>query len=581
MMKTNTHSVWAPRAKRVHLILYPDQERVPMRPTGGGWFSAEHPRIRGGQQYAFSLDGGDPVPDPRSQYQPHGVHGPSCWVDFEQFVWSDEGFQQPPLGAAVIYELHVGTFTQQGTFEAIIERLPHLVDLGITHVELMPVAHFPKTRGWGYDGVSLFAPHTNYGGPAGLAKLVDACHAAGLAVLLDVVYNHLGPSGNYLGKFGPYFTGRYHTPWGDALNFDDAGSHEVRRFICDNALHWLRHYHLDGLRLDAVHAIFDQSAVHILRQLAREVDQLSSEVGRHLVVTAESGLNDPRIVSAPPAGHGLHSQWSDDFHHALHTALTEEHDGYYVDYRGLEDLAQALQHGFVYRGQYSRYRDCHFGADTQGLRGKQFLVFSQNHDQIGNRAVGDRLSTILALGQLKLAAALTLLSPFVPLLFMGEEWGSRTPFQYFTDHEEPELAAAVRNGRREEFASFGWKADDVPDPQARSTFERSRLDWDELSGAGHRELLEWHRALLRLRREPSLADDRLETTRVDFDQTQGWLTLHRGDITVACNFSNASRRVPLDSSNVQPCLLSLPDVAVGQDGAVLPGYACAVLKRIS
>ncbi len=578
-MSTKAYRIWAPRAKRVELVLFPDEERVPLRPSAGGWHEVEHPRIGSGQQYAVSLDGGAPLPDPRSPHQPTGVHGPSRWVDFDEFQWSDAGFQQCPLTAAVIYELHVGTFTPEGSFEAVIERLPHLRELGITHLELMPVAHFPTSRGWGYDGVCLFAPHTAYGGPEGLQRLVDACHAQGIAVLLDVVYNHLGPSGNYLSRFGPYFTDKYHTPWGEALNFDEADSHEVRRFVCDNAVHWLRHYHIDGLRLDAVHAIFDQSATHILEELTQRVDHLSGETGRHFVVIAESELNDPRFVRPPPAGYGVHAQWSDDFHHALHALLTREQDGYYADFGAISDLAEALRHGFVFRGKYSRHRRKRFGADSEGLRGRHFVVFAQNHDQVGNRAIGDRLAATLDAEQLKIAAALTLLSPFVPQLFMGEEWGSETPFSYFTDHAEPELAEAIRRGRHSDFAAFGWKPHEVPDPQAESTFERSRLDWDDLRHARHRELFEWHVALLQLRRhESSLSDDRLARTQVHFDEERRWLTMRRGELTLACNFGETAQEVPLPPVSTQLLLSSRPGAVLRNAHALLPGPSCAVVR---
>lgn len=573
--------VWAPRATTVELVFLPQNARVALEPTTRGHFQITDERIQAGQCYGFSLDGERPLPDPRSQLQPEGVHGPSCWVDFSTFDWTDGEFQQKPLAAAVIYELHIGTFSPSGTFEGAIEHLPKLKELGVTHVEVMPVAHFPGKRGWGYDGVALFAPHTAYGGPLGLHKFVDACHRLGLAVLLDVVYNHLGPSGNYLGQYGPYFTPKYHTPWGDALNFDDAGSHAVRRFVCDNALHWLRHYHIDGLRLDAIHAIFDQSATHILAQLADEVDALSVELGRHLVLIAESGLNDARIVrSRALDGYGMHSQWSDDFHHALHCTLTEEQSGYYRDFGRLEQLAEALRHGFVYRGQYSTFRDATFGGHTRGLRGRQLVSFVQNHDQVGNRAVGDRLSSSLGPGPLKIAAALCLLAPFVPLIFMGEEWGSRRPFQYFTDHEEPELAEAVRQGRRREFAAFGWTPEEVPDPQSVDTFLASRLDWDEGRRPVHQDLAAWYAALLKLRRsEPSLADDRLEKAQVSCSEQQGWLTMIRGDIAVVCNFTTSRNDVPLLVRDEVATLLSSDTSARLTDAGVsLPATSVVVLS---
>ena len=451
-----------------------------MTARADGWWTAEAVSAAPGTDYAFRLDGGPPLPDPRSVWQPQGVHGPSRVLDHGAFPWTDGRWQQGPLPSAVLYELHVGTFTPEGTFEAAIARLDHLVDLGITHVELMPVAEFPGSRGWGYDGVDLYAPHHAYGGPEGLKRLVNACHAKGFAVLLDVVYNHLGPAGNYLERFGPYFTARHQTPWGPAVNLDGPGSDEVRRFFCDNALMWLRDYHLDGLRLDAVHALVDTSAVSFLEQLAAEVHALEAHLGRHLVLIAESDLNDPRVVRPPElGGYGLGAQWSDDFHHALHTVLTGERDGYYADFGSLADLAKALTGTFVYDGRYSHFRGRRHGRPTAGLTGDHFLGYLQNHDQIGNRAQGERSSHLPNSGRLKIAAALVLTSPFIPLLFQGEEWGASTPFQYFTDHDDPELGRAVREGRRVEFAGFGWAPEAIPDPQDPATFARSKLDWQE------------------------------------------------------------------------------------------------------
>ncbi|MGZ3678250.1 MAG: malto-oligosyltrehalose trehalohydrolase, partial [Ktedonobacterales bacterium] len=459
-----TFCVWAPNAHRVAVQTL--GERVPMNAGERGWWRVEVATATPGTDYQFVLDGGEALPDPRSQWQPHGVFGPSRVVDHSLFHWNDAGWQAPPLESALIYELHVGTFTPAGTFDAAIARLDHLKDLGVTHVELMPVNEFPGMRGWGYDGVDLSAPHSAYGGPDGLKRLVDACHARGLAVLLDVVYNHLGPSGNYLSRFGPYFTDRYHTPWGPAMNLDGAQSDEVRRFLCDNALIWLRDYHLDGLRLDAVHAFYDTSAIHLLEQLAEEVAELQSHLGRHLVLIAESDLNDPRVVrSREVGGYGLDAQWSDDFHHALHAVLTGEQSGYYADYGTLADLAHALEHAYVYDGRYSASRKRHHGRPTTSLPGHRFLGYMQTHDQVGNRARGERSSALLSPRRLKVAAALVLTAPFVPMLFQGEEWGATTPFQYFTDHQDANLARAVSEGRRNEFAAFGWNPDDVPDPQ--------------------------------------------------------------------------------------------------------------------
>jgi len=582
--------VWAPRAERVDLVYAPDGERVPMQPLLShgerGHFEVEHGRFVPGARYGFSLDGGPVYPDPRSQFQPEGVHGPSELTALDAFDWTDAGFRQAPLAGAVVYELHVGTFSDEGTFDGVIPKLTHLKELGVTHVELLPVAAFPGQRGWGYDGVALFAPHAAYGGPDALRRLVDACHARGIAVILDVVYNHLGPSGNYLGQYGPYFTQRYGTPWGEAVNYDGAGSDEVRRFVCDNAAYWLRHFHIDGLRLDAVHAIFDQSALHVLEQLSSEVDALSLDLGRPLWLIAESHLNDPRFVRLrSEGGLGLASQWSDDFHHALRSVLTGERDAYYSDFGSIADLAEALRHGFTYRGQYSRHRQHSYGRPPVGLSGRHFHVFCQNHDQVGNRAVGDRLAERANPGQLRIAAALTLLSPYVAMLFMGEEWGASTPFLYFTDHSEPELADAVRQGRRREFAAFGWDPERIPDPQAASTFDSSKLAWSELGEPRHQSLLSFYRELTRLRaNEPSLQNDSLELTRVEYDETSRWLGLLRGDIAVLANFGGApchlSRAaVTLLDTGLKPLLASDERVQVTQDAVVLPAYSVTVLAK--
>src|SRR3954470_15972322 len=433
--------VWAPNAERVEGLI--GDRRVPLEPTDGGWWQSDE-RFTHGTDYAFSLDGGEPRPSPRSRWQPHGIDGPSRIVDPGSFEWHDAGFRAAPLASAVIYELHIGTFTPEGTFEAAISRLEHLVELGVTHVELMPVAEFSGDRGWGYDGVDLYAPHHAYGGPEGLARFVDAAHAKGLAVVMDVVYNHLGPAGNYLREFGPYFTDRYGTPWGMAVNLDGPGSDEVRRFFIDNALMWLRDYHVDSLRLDAVHAIFDMSALHFLEQLGSEVHALAGSLGRNLSVIAESDLNDPRLIRPVEAhGYGLDAQWSDDFHHALHSVLTGEREGYYADFGALEDLAVTLVQGYRYAGDYSRFRQRRHGRPEPGLDGRRLLGYLQNHDQIGNRALGERSPALMSQGRVLIGAAVVLTGPFVPMLFQGEEWAASTPFQYFTIHTAPTLAPAV------------------------------------------------------------------------------------------------------------------------------------------
>ena len=543
--------VWAPFAERVELDA--EGRREEMAQAGGGWWSGRD--LPPGTDYGFVLDGGDVLPDPRSPWQPHGVHGLSRTVDHGAFAWHDEGWRPHPLADSVVYELHVGTFTPEGTFDAAVTRLPYLRGLGVDHVEVLPVNAFSGEHGWGYDGVDLFAAHEPYGGPDGFKRFVDAAHAHGIGVVLDVVYNHLGPAGDYLGRFGPYFTERYRTPWGPAVNYDDAGSDEVRAFVVDNALMWLRDYHCDGLRLDAVHAVHDQSATHILQELTDAVAELDS---RKFVI-AESDLNDPRVVSPHHVnGLGCDAQWSDDFHHALHAALTGERDGYYADFGALEDVAKALRGAFVYDGQHSAYRGRKHGRPVVALPSMAFLGYLQNHDQVGNRAFGERSSHLLSPGLLKVAAALVLTSPFVPMLFMGEEWGATTPWQYFTDHADAALAEAVRKGRRAEFQAFGWA--DVPDPQDRATFERSKLNWDEARG----DLLEWHRSLIWVRKnEDSLRDGTFPKVNVHGEV----IVVERRHVVVVANLGKAL--IPLSGQ----VLLASADVTHG-----LPGESVAILR---
>jgi maltooligosyltrehalose trehalohydrolase len=571
--------VWAPNAKKVELDTA--GKKSAMAAVGGGWWQAQID-VPVGELYAICLDDGPPRPDPRSLCQPRGLHGPSQRIDHSTFKWDDARWQAPPLPAAVIYELHVGTFTPEGTFDAIVAKLPHLVELGVTHVELMPVNEFPGKRGWGYDSVDIFAAHHGYGGPDALKRLVAACHRAGLAVIIDVVYNHMGPAGNYLREFGPYFSDRHSTPWGWAVNFDGPQSDEVRRFFIDNALMWLKDYHADGLRLDAIHAIVDTSAIPFLEQLAWEVSDLSAHLGRHLVLIAESDLNDPRVVrNWEIGGFGYDAQWSDDFHHALHTVLTGEREGYYADFGRLSELAIALRQSFVYAGRHSAFRGRKHGRATLGLSGHRFLGYLQNHDQLGNRAKGDRSSHLMSTGRLKVGAALVLTSPFVPMLFQGEEWGATAPFQFFTAFEEPELAKAVREGRRKEFAAFGWSPDEIPDPQDPATFERSKLNWDELRLSPHNELLDWHKKLVELRRQESaLTDGRLENVGVDFDEQARWLVVERGDITVACNLGQSRQLVPIGDQRPKSVrLASEADIEIHQSGAELPPDSVVVLGR--
>jgi maltooligosyltrehalose trehalohydrolase len=444
----------------------------------------------------------------------------------------------------VLYELHVGSFTPKGTFDGVAERLGYLVDLGLDAIELLPVASFPGRRGWGYDVVCPYAPHPAYGGPDGLKRLVDQAHQAGIGVVLDVVYNHLGPSGNYLSDFGPYFSSRHRTNWGEGINLDGSGSDEVRRFFIDNALMWLRDFHVDGLRLDAVHALSDTSAVHFLEQLTAEVDALAASSHRPFFVIGESDLNDPRLVRSRDAhGYGLDATWADDWHHALHACLTGESSGYYADFGSLDVLAKALAQAWVYDGVWSSYRVRTFGRSPAGIHAHRFVVFTQNHDQVGNRAGGERLGALCTLARLKVAAALLLTSPFVPMVFMGEEWAASTPWPYFTDFDDPELARAVSEGRRREFAHFGWRPEDVPDPQDPATFERSRLDWSEPDEATHLDMLAWYRSLIRLRKEnPDLSDGRRGDVEVVAERG---LRIRRGRFEVVANLSRREWNVQL------------------------------------
>jgi maltooligosyltrehalose trehalohydrolase len=464
----------------------------------GGYFETDVPNVRTGNRYVYLLDGDKERPDPASRSQPDGVHGPSEVVDPRQFQWTDRHWHGLAREQLIIYELHVGTLTARGTFQAIIPNLEYLRDLGVTAIELMPVAQFPGTRNWGYDGVGLFAPQNSYGGPQGLKQLVNACHQHGIAVILDVVYNHVGPEGNYLADFGPYFTDRYRTPWGPAINYDGPDSDDVRRFVVSNAVYWITEYHIDALRLDAIHGIYDFSAVHILKELAHAVHAEAARLGRTALVIAESDLNDSRIISPPgEGGYGLDAQWSDDFHHALHALLTGERAGYYEDFGQLADLTTALQDGFVYAGQHSKHRRRRHGNSIRHRPPQQLVICAQNHDQIGNRAFGERLSTLVPAEALKTAATAVLLAPQTPMLFMGEEYGETAPFQYFVNHGDADLNQAVREGRKKEFSAFGWT--EVPDPLDAATFARSRVNLDASHNEGQNALLAWHRRLMHLR----------------------------------------------------------------------------------
>jgi maltooligosyltrehalose trehalohydrolase len=491
--------VWASLADRVDLhLVHPRERRVPMQRQERGYFEAILDDIEPGTGYLYCLNDKVERPDPASRFQPGTVHEPSAVVD-PRFPWTDRHWHGLPLDRLVIYELHVGTFTPEGTFEAIIPRLPQLADLGITAVEIMPVAQFAGRRGWGYDGVYPFAPQNSYGGPQGLRRLIDACHSQGIAVMLDVVYNHFGPEGCYLHEFAHYFTDRYRTPWGRAINLDGPKSDEVRRFLVENALYWVHEFHVDALRLDAIHAIHDESASPFLMELVRVLERHAIDLNRHVYAIAESDLNDVRVIrSTDLGGLGLHAQWADDFHHSLFTLLTRENAGYYRDFGDFEDLASAYANGYTYTGQFSASRERRHGSLPADLPGRRFVVCIQNHDQIGNRKSGERFVVLAPFEAQKVAAGTVLLSPFVPMLFMGEEYGETAPFQYFVDFADSGLAEAVRRGRREEFAMEG--GEEAPDPQDEATFRRSKLDWGLRDEGQHGVLYDFYRELLRLRR---------------------------------------------------------------------------------
>ncbi|MRR58416.1 MAG: malto-oligosyltrehalose trehalohydrolase [Deltaproteobacteria bacterium] len=539
--------VWAPGAGRVELKLSSPPHRIlAMERYAKGYWRTIADDVPPGSRYLFRLDNGKELPDPASLFQPEGVHAPSQVVDHDAFSWEDAGWRGMIPTETVIYELHVGTFTPQGTFDAVIPRLRRLKELGITALELMPVAQFPGERNWGYDGVYPFSVHHAYGGPDGLKRLVNACHWEGLAVILDVVYNHLGPEGNYLGEFGQYCTDRYRTPWGEALNFDGAGSNEVRNYFVENALYWFRDYHMDGLRLDAIQWIENRGARPFLQELSRRVEEFSFRTGKKRFLMAESDLNDAGVIAPPGLGGlGLDALWCDDFHHALHALLTGERDGYYRDFGRVGQLAKSLREGFVYSGQYSHYRERNHGASSKGIAAERFVVFAQNHDQTGNRMHGERLSRLVSFEAQKLAAGVLLLSPYLPLLFMGEEYGEDAPFLYFVDHSDARLVEAVRNGRREEFKAFG-AGGKPPDPALEETFLTSKIDWEKRDRGNHRILLALYRRLLQWRRELSCLRRR-DNEQLDAfgHEGDGLLFLHRWSdeerILCVFNFSREQR----------------------------------------
>jgi len=572
-------TVWAPRAKTMSLQW--SGHFLPMQgPSKRGWWTLEVPEAMCGDEYSYRIDDDPtPYPDPRSLRQPKGVHGPSQLYDHSAFEWHDQLWRGSPKTGAVIYELHVGTFSKEGTFDGAITHLDYLADLGITHVELMPVAEFAGDRGWGYDGVAFFATHEPYGGPDGLKRFVDACHAKELSVILDVVYNHFGPVGAYANKFGPYLTDRHRTPWGDAVNLSEGGSDDVRRFFADNALMWLKDYHCDGLRLDAIHAFMDYSAVPFLEQLSTEVDRLSATLGREFFLIAESDLNDPRVIRPCEAmGFGMDAQWSDDFHHSLFTLLytKEPGKGYYDDFGTMADLHKALKHAYVYDGCYSKYRKRKHGRPVESLSAHHFIHFDQNHDQIGNRAHGERLEHLVGLDASKVAIGLVLMAPYIPMLFMGEEWATSSPFLYFADHEDEEMRRLVAEGRKRDFALFGFDGN-VPNPEAPETFERSKLCWDEIGKGKHAEMLDWTKSLIWLRRStPALNDGIMHHLRVSTDDRMKTLVLQRDEIRVVANIGTEAYGFDLLSGE-ELTLVSVSGVEVLGNALSLPAMSLAVL----
>ncbi|MBP2264998.1 maltooligosyltrehalose trehalohydrolase [Pseudarthrobacter sp. PvP004] len=580
----NRYDVWAPNAGSVRLLADDREYAMEKHHDGAasGWWRAPADVVAeetDGVRYGYVLDGEGPFPDPRSRRQPDGVHQLSATFDPSVHEWKDSEWKGRNLKGSVIYELHLGTFTPEGTLDAAAGKLDYLVDLGVDFIELLPVNGFNGVHNWGYDGVLWYAVHEPYGGPAAYQRFVDAAHAAGLGIIQDVVYNHLGPSGNYLPKFGPYLKSGEGNTWGDSVNLDGPGSDDVRRYILDNAAMWLRDYHVDGLRLDAVHAFRDERAVHILEEFGALGDQIEAETGIPRTLIAESDLNNPRLIyPSQDNGYGLEGQWSDDFHHAVHVNLSGETTGYYSDFDSLAVLAKVLEHGFLHDGSYSSFRGRHHGRPIRRdlAHPSALVVCLQNHDQIGNRAIGDRLTATLSYGQLAIGAVLTMTSPFTPMLFMGEEFGASTPWQFFTSHPEPELGKATAEGRIKEFERMGWDPAVVPDPQDPETFQRSKLKWDEIGDGDHARLLQLYKDLAQLRRNtPELVEGGFGETSVEFDDDEHWLQFTRGTVRVVCNFGDDALETPLSGS----VLLATDGEAALEAGTLtLPGASAAVVR---
>jgi maltooligosyltrehalose trehalohydrolase len=576
----NILQVWAPDARTVEVEVA--EGRHPMAASSeDGWWSIHLQSVTHEVDYLFRLDRGDPLSDPRSLRQPFGIDGPSRTYDHSAFRWSDVSWRGVPLHGSIVYELHVGAFTHDGTFDAAIRKLPHLKDLGVDIVELMPVAAFPGHHGWGYDPVNLWAVHEPYGGPDGLKRLVDACHASGLAVLLDVVYNHVGP-GSTLAAFGPYFTDAHSTPWGPAINLDQKNSNEVRAFLISNALSWLRDYHVDGLRLDAVDMLRDRRAIHFLEELAVEVQALAGQLRRELILIAESSANNSQMVAPREAGgYGLTAQWNNDFHHAVHVAITGEKHGRYCEFGSVAVLAKTLTRVFFHDGTWSAFRRRNHGrpVDVSRTPAYRFLGYLQNHDQIGNRAIGDRISAVASTELLKVGAGLMLTAPYTPMLFMGEEWGANTPWQYFTDHIDEKAGRTAAEGRRAEFSADGRGSVSVPDPQDQETFLGSKLDWSQLGQETHRELLSWYRGLITLRRSrPEFIDPRLDQVSIDYEEDEKWLVVRRGRLRIVVNLDSRIVRVPLDTAGTGILIASNNAIQINQDRITMPGESFAVIE---
>ncbi|TDE14482.1 malto-oligosyltrehalose trehalohydrolase [Dyadobacter psychrotolerans] len=540
--------LWAPKADLVEIFLLKDDSRIPLQKKKYGYWSLETNAIEPGDEYLFILNEKDRFPDPASLAQPSGVHGASEAIDIKSYKWTDIEWKNIPLKDYITYEVHVGTFTDEGTFAAMIEKLDYLADLGITAVEIMPVAQFSGERNWGYDGVFPFSVQNSYGGAHGLQQLVDACHNKGLAVILDVVYNHIGPEGNHLENFAPYFTDKYNTPWGNAINFDDAWCDGVREYFSDNAMMWFRDFHIDALRMDAIHAIKDFGPVHILQEIKQDTDMLAQQTGRshHLIV--ELDLNDTRFINpSDKGGFGMDAQWIDEFHHALRVSSGQPKTGYYSDFDAITSLAKSYEDAYVYDGAYSDHRKKKFGMKASENTGQQFVVFSQNHDHVGNRMLGERTSQLISAEMQKLLAGAVMASPYLPMLFMGEEYGETNPFQYFVSHTDPELAEAVRKGRKKEFEAFHVEGE-APDPMAEETFTNSKLQWDLINKEPHETMLGYYKKLISIRKEqPALSVLNRKDLSVESDEKQQTIILHRQykmqEVICFMNFSNEPREV--------------------------------------